>query len=106
MVTYMEASSAVNWHGAAQPRRRELILMAGSRPLLGLYEDGRAYFFCGRCGEHIEEGHSFCPACRTGIGWVKEETVEFECGVCGEALEEGWLYCPACTYPIEWENRV
>lgn len=98
------ASSGTSWHGAAQPRRKDLVLNAGSRPLLGLYEDGRAYFFCGRCGGHIEERHSFCPSCKAAIGWVKEETVEFECGVCGEPLEEGWLYCPSCTYPIAWQK--
>jgi len=96
------SESEALWHGSAKPLRNRLVLNAGTRPLLGLYEDGRAHYFCGRCGARIEEQHDFCPKCKTGIGWVKEEETEYDCGVCGEPLEEGWLYCPSCTYPIAW----
>jgi len=49
---------------------RNVVLRAGSRPVMVVERGGRPVYRCGRCDVALEREWRFCPECASSIGWV------------------------------------
>ena len=54
---------------------------------------------CKKCGNSLNEGDQFCPACGAAVGEPTEgepQKAENVCKKCGNPLHEGDMFCPSC----------
>lgn len=71
--------------------------------------------FCINCGQHLDEGVKFCPACGHSVEVEKTINSEREtvyegsvhkCPNCGEVLPSFVAHCPSCGYEIRGNSAV